>query len=75
MGDLYMNVKKRNESKDIEMDDDATPSTPFPLQDDGIRVAGTLRSPKCHDVKDFLSRNRFPLNGWILNMIRKREPW
>ena len=27
---------------------------------DGIRVAGTLWSPKSHDVKDFLARNRIP---------------
>lgn len=27
---------------------------------DGIRVAGTLWSPRSHDVKDFLSRNRIP---------------
>ncbi len=53
VGDLYMNVKKRIKSKGIEMDDDFTPSTPVPLQDDGIRVAGTLQSPKCHDVKGF----------------------
>ncbi|MCJ7662458.1 MAG: response regulator, partial [Anaerolineales bacterium] len=29
-----------------------------PLPYDGIRVAGTLWSAKCHDVKDFLGRNR-----------------
>ena len=27
---------------------------------DGIRVAGTLWSPKSHEVKDFLARNRIP---------------
>ena len=27
---------------------------------DGIRVAGTLWSPKSHDIKDFLARNRIP---------------
>lgn len=27
---------------------------------DGIRVAGTLWSPRSHDVKDFLARNRIP---------------
>jgi thioredoxin reductase (NADPH) len=27
---------------------------------DGIRVAGALWSPKSHDVKDFLARNRIP---------------
>jgi thioredoxin reductase (NADPH) len=64
MGDLYMNVIKHNKSKGVEMDDDFTLSTPRPLQDDGIRVAGTLRSPKCHDVKDFLSRNRIPFK-WL----------
>ena len=64
IGDLYMNVKKRIKSKGIEMDDDFTPSTPGPLQEDGIRVAGTLRSAKCHDVKDFLSRNRIPFK-WL----------
>jgi len=31
---------------------------------DGIRVAGTLWSAKCHDVKDFLSRNRIPYQ-WL----------
>jgi thioredoxin reductase (NADPH) len=31
-----------------------------PLPYDGIRVAGTLWSPRTHDVKDFLSRNRIP---------------
>jgi thioredoxin reductase (NADPH) len=30
----------------------------------GIRVAGTLWSPKSHDVKDFLSRNRVPYQ-WL----------
>ena len=33
-------------------------TTPPPF--DGIRVAGTLWSPKSHDVKDFLARNRVP---------------
>ncbi len=33
-------------------------TTPPPF--DGIRVAGTLWSPKSHDVKDFLARNRIP---------------
>ncbi len=27
---------------------------------DGIRVAGTLWSPSCHQTKDFLARNRIP---------------
>jgi thioredoxin reductase (NADPH) len=31
-----------------------------PLTYDGIRVAGTLWSPSCHRVKDFLARNRIP---------------
>ncbi|NQV14565.1 FAD-dependent oxidoreductase [bacterium] len=31
---------------------------------DGIRVAGTLWSASCHDVKDFLSRNRIPYQ-WL----------
>jgi thioredoxin reductase (NADPH) len=31
-----------------------------PLPYDGIRVAGTLWSPSCHRVKDFLARNRIP---------------
>jgi thioredoxin reductase (NADPH) len=31
---------------------------------DGIRVAGTLWSPKSHDVKDFLARNRIPYQ-WL----------
>jgi thioredoxin reductase (NADPH) len=35
-----------------------------PLPYDGIRVAGTLWSPACHDVKDFLARNRIPYQ-WL----------
>ena len=35
-----------------------------PLPYDGIRVAGTLWSAKCHDVKDFLGRNRIPYQ-WL----------
>ncbi len=31
---------------------------------DGIRVAGTLWSPSCHRVKDFLARNRIPYQ-WL----------
>lgn len=31
-----------------------------PATYDGIRVAGTLWSPKSHEVKDFLARNRIP---------------
>jgi thioredoxin reductase (NADPH) len=31
---------------------------------EGIRVAGTLWSPKSHDVKDFLARNRIPYQ-WL----------
>ncbi len=31
---------------------------------DGIRVAGTLWSPKSHEVKDFLARNRIPYH-WL----------
>ncbi len=31
---------------------------------DGIRVAGTLWSPKSHNVKDFLARNRIPYQ-WL----------
>jgi thioredoxin reductase (NADPH) len=31
---------------------------------DGIRVAGTLWSPRSHDVKDFLARNRIPYQ-WL----------
>jgi thioredoxin reductase (NADPH) len=31
---------------------------------EGIRVAGTLWSASCHDVKDFLSRNRIPYK-WL----------
>jgi len=64
MGNLYMNLKKLIKSKGVEMDDDFTPSTPIPSQYEGIRVAGTLKSPKCHDVKDFLSRNRIPFK-WL----------
>lgn len=46
------------------MDDDYITSTLGSLQDGGIYVAGTLRSGKCHDVKDFLSRNRIPFK-WL----------
>jgi thioredoxin reductase (NADPH) len=35
-----------------------------PLPYDGIRVAGTLWSPSCHRVKDFLGRNRIPYQ-WL----------
>lgn len=35
-----------------------------PLPYDGIRVAGTLWSPSCHQVKDFLARNRIPYQ-WL----------
>jgi thioredoxin reductase (NADPH) len=35
-----------------------------PLPYDGIRVAGTLWSPSCHRVKDFLARNRIPYQ-WL----------
>ena len=35
-----------------------------PLPYDGIRVAGTLWSPRSHQVKDFLSRNRVPYQ-WL----------
>jgi thioredoxin reductase (NADPH) len=34
----------------------ATASLPY----DGIRVAGTLWSARCHEVKDFLARNQIP---------------
>jgi thioredoxin reductase (NADPH) len=35
-----------------------------PLSYDGIRVAGTLWSPSCHRVKDFLARNLIPYQ-WL----------
>jgi len=35
-----------------------------PMPYDGIRVAGTLWSPKSHQVKDFLARNRIPYQ-WL----------
>ncbi len=35
-----------------------------PLPYDGIRVAGTLWSPSCHRVKDFLARNAVPYR-WL----------
>jgi thioredoxin reductase (NADPH) len=38
--------------------------TTVPLPYDGIRVAGTLWSPSCHRVKDFLARNRIPYQ-WL----------
>jgi thioredoxin reductase (NADPH) len=42
--------------------DDWWQTVPVPF--DGIRVAGTLWSPACHDVKDFLARNRVPYQ-WL----------
>jgi thioredoxin reductase (NADPH) len=38
----------------------ATTALPY----EGIRVAGTLWSATCHDVKDFLARNRIPYQ-WL----------
>lgn len=35
-----------------------------PILYDGIRVAGTLWSPACHNTKDFLARNRIPYQ-WL----------
>jgi thioredoxin reductase (NADPH) len=35
-----------------------------PLPYDGIRVAGLLWSPSCHQAKDFLARNRIPYQ-WL----------
>ena len=35
-----------------------------PVPYDGIRVAGTLWSANCHDVKDFLARNQIPYQ-WL----------
>lgn len=35
-----------------------------PIPYDGIRVAGTLWSPRSHEIKDFLSRNRIPYR-WL----------
>jgi thioredoxin reductase (NADPH) len=35
-----------------------------PMPYEGIRVAGTLWSPTCHRVKDFLARNRIPYQ-WL----------
>jgi len=45
---------------DLLSDWAATVDLPY----DGIRVAGTLWSPKSHDAKDFLSRNRIPYQ-WL----------
>lgn len=42
-----------------------------PLPYDGIRVAGTLWSPSCHRVKDFLARNRISYQ-W-LDIEKDRE--
>lgn len=42
--------------------DDWLATVPLPF--DGIRVAGTLWSPSCHMVKDFLSRNLIPYQ-WL----------
>ena len=36
----------------------------MPLPDNDIRVAGTLWSSRCHDAKDFLSRNQIPYQ-WL----------
>lgn len=41
-----------------ELINDWLQSTPPPY--DGIRVSGTLWSPRSHDIKDFLARNRIP---------------
>ena len=45
---------------DLLSDWQATVPVPY----DGIRVAGTLWSPSCHRVKDFLARNRIPYQ-WL----------
>jgi thioredoxin reductase (NADPH) len=45
---------------DLLSDWQATVPPPY----DGIRVAGTLWSPSCHRVKDFLARNRIPYQ-WL----------
>ncbi|MCL4295563.1 MAG: FAD-dependent oxidoreductase [Anaerolineae bacterium] len=42
--------------------DDWAASVPLPYE--GIRVAGTLWSAACHNVKDFLARNRIPYQ-WL----------
>ena len=39
-------------------------SATVPVPYDGIRVVGTLWSARCHDVKDFLARNRIPYQ-WL----------
>jgi thioredoxin reductase (NADPH) len=52
-----------------------------PLPYDGIRVAGTLWSPSCHRVKDFLARNRIPyqwldieINGEARELVEAANP-
>lgn len=45
---------------DLLSDWHATVQLPY----DGIRVAGTIWSASCHEVKDFLSRNRIPYQ-WL----------
>ena len=45
---------------DLLSDWQATVTVPY----DGIRVGGTLWSPSCHRVKDFLARNRIPYQ-WL----------
>lgn len=45
---------------DLLSDWQATVPVPY----EGIRVAGTLWSPRSHEVKDFLSRNRIPYQ-WL----------
>lgn len=45
---------------DLLMEWSSTVTLPY----QGIRVAGTLWSPRSHDVKDFLSRNRIPYQ-WL----------
>ena len=53
--------------------DDWAATVPVPY--DGIRVAGTLWSARCHDVKDFLARNRILISGWTLKRIARRLRW
>lgn len=42
---------------------------------DGIRVAGTLWSPKSHEVKDFLARNRIPYLWQDIEQDSEAQTW
>ncbi len=45
-----------------------------PLPYDGIRLAGTLWSARCHEAKDFLSRNQIPYQWLDIEKDQIRRP-